>query len=329
MNRTSAVSCPPGFGPVERVHPAPRLAVLALVVLTQSWGLRAAPAAGPTPLRFGFAAETLSGVNESDARAALKVWAQTVGTERGIPVDPLMSIYPDTAALGGALRQEQVDAVTLSTEQYWQLRREIPFSALVLGKIQGKFTEEYVLLVRRDGPVVRLADLRGRSVNIHQGPRGNLGALWIETLLLEARQGRADAFWGKVTRSAKTASVVLPVFFKQADACIVTRNGFDTMNELNPQVGRQLKILAESPPLVPTVFCFRASLVSPYRDKLVAEIDQISKSVAGRQSLALFQSEQLTEQPLAMLDETCALLDRHHELRAAAGPVSADEGVAK
>ena len=37
--------------------------------------------------------------------------------------------------------------------------------------------------------------------------------------------------------------------------------GFKTMSELNPQVGRRLKVLASSAELVPTGFCFRRDYV--------------------------------------------------------------------
>ncbi|MCK7505548.1 MAG: phosphate/phosphite/phosphonate ABC transporter substrate-binding protein [Desulfobacterales bacterium] len=37
--------------------------------------------------------------------------------------------------------------------------------------------------------------------------------------------------------------------FRQADACVVGRNSYETMVELNPQVGRELKVVASSHPL--------------------------------------------------------------------------------
>lgn len=290
-------------------------------LLLGSTGLGQEPAYAP--LRFGFAREAFLQVNESDVRAALKIWVQTLGSERGIPVDTMMELYATTNDIRTALQQRKVDAVTMSTEQYWNLRQDISFGSLVLGRTQGRFTEEYVLLVPRDAPVGQISELRGQRINIIEGNRGGLGEIWLEVLLLDAKQGVPADFWGRVTRSSKPGSVVLPVFFKQAEACVVTRSGFNTMTELNPQVGRQLRVLAVSPPLVPTVFCFREDAVSPYRDKLLAELEEISGSVAGRQTLALFQSEQLAPRPTTDLDETCALLDRHARLLTEAKAVAA------
>ena len=293
-------------------------AVVATVVGLAGW-LRAAVAAEPAPLRFGFAADAFVQVNENDARAALKVWAQTLGAERGIPVDPNLDILADTRAIKAALQAGRVDAVTMLTEQFWALRREVAFGSLILGRTRGETTEVYLLLVHRDLAAARLGDLRGKSVAVMDGSRGSLAAIWAETLLLEENLGPADAFWGRSTRLTKLSRLVLPVFFKQVDACVVTRDGFRTMCELNPQLGIQLRVLAQSAPLVPTVFCFRDDLVSAYRERLVAEIEAVAGSVAGRQTLTLFQSEQLVARPMSDLDESCALLDRHRRLRVERG----------
>lgn len=281
-------------------------------------GLAVAPlarAAGePAPLRFGFSAEAFVDVNETDTRAALKIWAQTLGSERGIPVDGLVEIYANTDAMKEALLSRKVDAVTMMTAQFWALRQVVPLGPIILGFVRGVETEEYVLLVHRDSPFAQPADLRGRSVNLLLGSRASLARPWLECTLLEGHLGPFGDFFGKISPVGKLTKAVLPVFFRQTDACVVTREGFRTMSELNPQVGRQLRVLMSSAPLVPVVFCFRGDLQSRYRDKLISEIQRVATSPAGRQTLALFQSEQLIARPISDLDDACALLDRHERL---------------
>ena len=48
-------------------------------------------------------------VNENDAKAAVKAWAQTIARERGIETDPDPSIITGLSALTAALRNKQVD----------------------------------------------------------------------------------------------------------------------------------------------------------------------------------------------------------------------------
>ena len=80
------------------------------------------------------------------------------------------------------------------------------------------------------------------------------------------------------------------------------------MFELNPQIGRRIKVLAASPPVVPVLFCFRADYMSPVRHQIMNELSHWHLSPAGRQILMLFQIDSLAEQPIGCLDSALELL---------------------
>jgi ABC-type phosphate/phosphonate transport system substrate-binding protein len=271
------------------------------------------------PLRFGFSSQVFGDVNENDARAALKVWAESMSGARGVLLEPTPQILNGSEAIDDALLSKTIDMLTMTAEEFWSARRVVALGPIFLGRTRGITTEKYVLLVHRDNPFVRLADFRGRTISIQQGSRAALAKTWMETLLLEKSLGTADTFWGRTVTAGNLSRIVLPVFFRQIDACVVTLEGFRTMSELNPQVGERLRILAQSEALVPTVFCFRADLVSQNRDKLIAGIGQIADTPAGRQTLALFQSDDIEVGPISEMDSACALLDRHQRLLAEIG----------
>jgi ABC-type phosphate/phosphonate transport system substrate-binding protein len=292
---------------------------ICLLLLCLTAPLRKAVATEPAPLRFGFSSQIFFEVNETDARAALKVWAQTLGAERGIPVDPALEIMSGTEAIKHALLDRKIDAVSLTTFETWALHRVVPLGpTIILPIISGNTTEEYVLLVHRDNPALGLADLRGKNVAVFGLNRAMMAEVWMETELLANNLGPADTFWSRIDHASKLSRVVLPVFFRKMDACVVTRTGFRTMSELNPQVGQQLKILAQSPPLLGGHLCFRADLDSPYLARFIEGIGHLVGTPAGRQSLFLFHTDQLVARPISDLDDSFALLDRHERLLAEA-----------
>jgi len=310
----------PTPGPIGRLLSA---GVFCLAVLglrpSASAAAESVPERSPTaPVRFAFSSRMFTDVNENDARAAMKAWGQTIATERGIPLEPVFQILVGPKAIAAAIRGKLIDAITLPTDEYWALRNEVPLGSIILGSKDGLITGQYVLLVRSDSGIQRLADLRGHSLVVFQNPLTSLAPVWLETELLQHQLGLTEQFWGRVTESAKLLRAILPVFFHQADACLVTLKGFETMSELNPQIGRQLQILAKSEPVVPNLFCFRGDYLSPYREKLLQEVSRVNETPAGRQTLALFQTERLFQGDLAALDSACALLDLHRRLRAAA-----------
>lgn len=124
----------------------------------------------------------------------------------------------------------------------------------------------------------------------------------------------ADDYFGQIVLKNKIPNTVLPVFFRQADACLVTRSSFETMTELNPQLGQQLRILLVSEPYVPVVFCFRDNYQSEVKAQVLKEIENLHLSPAGRQILTIFQIDKLFEQSSSVLDITIALLQEHQML---------------
>ena len=263
--------------------------------------------------RLAFSAATFTDVNENDAKAALKVWAQTLLSERGLPVDPEPVILKNAEAIVQALRSRHIDAITLNTDEYWRLGRDLLGGPFIGGQNDGRITEEYVLLVHQDSGIERLEDLRGGSLVFHQNLRMCLAPFWLDVVLVSGGLPPAAAFC-RVSQNSKLAKAVLPVFFRQADACVATRRGFKVMGEMNPQVSQRLKILASSPEVVPTGFCFRSDYDDPLKATIVTELAKIKDSPAGSQLLALFQSGSLEAQPISCLDSAFELLATHQRL---------------
>jgi ABC-type phosphate/phosphonate transport system substrate-binding protein len=264
-----------------------------------------------TMLRVGFSSSMFTDVNENDARASMKVWAEVLFKERGLPIDPEMTLMNSSEEIARAVRSKLVDALALTTQEYWALQKEMHSSHIVVSKFDGHFGEEYLVLVHRESGIERIADLRGHSVTFFLNPRMSLASAWLDTALAKEGLGRTSKFFGRVTQFNRLPRVILPVFFRQSDACVVTRRGFQTMSELNPQVGRQLKVIASSPELVPGGLFFRDEFSRSVRDKVFAELDKLHTTPAGQQALTVFQSGRLEVQPISILNSSFELLARH------------------
>jgi len=271
-------------------------------------------AATNRPFRLAISSNMFTDVNENDARAAMKVWIMTVARERGIPVDPDPHICQTVEELVQFSRSNEVDGYGLITTEYARLSKEMEFDRVAAASNGGSCKEDYVLLVRQDSGLERIEQLQGRSLNVLQNPRMSLALIWLDTILLQERQEHAARFFKRITPFNKASRVALPVFFRQADACLLTRRSFKVMGELNPQVGQQMRIVASSPEIVPSIFVFRKDFVSPFRAQILAEMARMSETPAGQQILVLTQSERIEEHPVSCLDSTLALLATHAKL---------------
>lgn len=297
--------------------------IAAGLILAWSVALRADDV---TPVRIGFSVGVLGDVNENDAMAAVRVWAQALAQERGIPADPQPKILRGLSEIESALTNHAIECINLTTEEYAALHGRYGLETLIVAVKRNVITEQYVLLVPRASQVQRLADLRGRKLGMLRSSRASLAPMWLDTLLAQEKLGRAADFFSQIEPASKITKVVLPVFFHQLDACVVTRSGFDTMIELNPQTGQQLRVLAISPAMVPEEFCFRSDYRSPLRAKLLTEFTQWHTSAAGKQILTLFQSDSLQERPASCLDTALELIALHERLVGAPKPIDPSAG---
>lgn len=294
----------------ERHRSVPWFLILWLAGISAVWG-------GETNsglFRIGFSSATFADVNESDAIAALKVWAKVMARERNIPVDPQPQVLKGLEQISQAMRNHQVDALALNTDEFWKLRSQLDGEEIIAGVNNGEITEQYIVLVQQESTIQGVQDLRGRSVALLKNSRMSLANVWIDTLFAEQGLPESTGFC-QISEFPKLTKVVIPVFFKQVDACVVNLRGFQTMCELNPQMRRQLRIIATSPPYVPSGFCFRRDYKEPVRKTLTQELEKLVSTPAGAQVLTLFQSGAIKAQPATCLDPAFEMLNRHAQLR--------------
>lgn len=236
---------------------------------------------GHETVRFGFVQTIMGTINENDVKVAVNIWTKSLTKELSIPVDPVIFIYSALSEVKTDIEKSRVDVVYITTPQLFALQPLMDLDALVAVKQSGTITEEYILLVHRNNPANNVRDLKGKKLRVLDNARTSLSLNWLNIFLSEKGLGRPEAYFKNYKLVNKINEAVLPVFFKQADACLVTRNGFDIMIELNPQIARQMKIAATAPFYIPVIFGFRKTYQSQVKQLLLRDIQKMAESSSG------------------------------------------------
>lgn len=276
----------------------------------------------PNVFVYAMTPDTFADVNENDGKAAMRAWVRLLFQQHQITNEVSIQLL-ERATLVRGVAEGLVDAVTVNSEDYFQVRPWVDPSTLCVGSAQGKNYEEYILLVHVDSGFKTLADLQGRSLVVYDGARASLAPRWLDRTLAEQRLPRRTEFFGNLTDKRKLSAAILPVFFRSADACLTTLRGFETMAELNPQLGKRLTPLARSSPYVPVVFCIRKNYSPALRDPILAGIKQLQSSAAGQQLLTLFQTERMDSAEESCLDAARELLEQQTRPLAPSSPLPA------
>jgi len=253
--------------------------------------------------------------NISDARASMQIWMNWACRENNMSVRLVPGVFIQSAQLLQMIRQAQVDAFALDVMEYRQVVEFVEQKYMISADFGPAGGEEYVLLIRQDADIKSLADLRGKRMLRLQAPTTRLAEEWL--LLTQSRAGLPPdlSFWGSAGFDTKISRVILPVFFRQADAAVATRAGYQTMCELNPQVGQKLRVLANSPKLLTGGYFFHKNCSPQMRDKMLAAFSSLHKVNYGQQVLTLFQSPKLGVKDISVLQPALELLREFERAR--------------
>ena len=113
----------------------------------------------------------------------------------------------------------------------------------------------------------------------------------------------------------KASQAILPVFFRQADACIVTRRAFEVSAELNPQIAQKLKPIITSPLFADSIVLFRKGYKSDNKKIFIDTALNIKKYPKGKQIMTLFQIGGFAPFKESYLDSVITLMRESGKLK--------------
>ncbi len=317
------------FFRVVSIRPWPRR-VRCTAMAIFLWAICIFPASAPgqpeRPIHIGFSSAIFSDINRNDILATTRTWGETFFSANDISALPETKVFDGIAEIRSALVGGDLDFVSLTTNGYARLLEVLGGDVVMISWVSGSITTEYLLLVRRDNGVDAPEGLRDSDLRLLGSYRASLAKAWLDVLLLRKGLGRTDRFFAAIEINTKISKVVLPVFFGQADACVVTRHGFDTMAELNPQIGEKLKAIAVSPPLIPSLSAFGLKADPEIREKASREMAKWYLTPAGQQCMTIFQSDRIEARPVSIMAPSLALVAEHRRLLDEAGEGAVPRG---
>ena len=262
-------------------------------------------------LNVAISADTLAGANINDARAAYKVWIREVTRQLPSTVTQMHpEIFLPSEAIIRGVRQGEIECFGITALEFVKLGDLVDPDYLLLQDYLADGME-YVLLVHRDSTFKRVADLRGTQLLTHFHRDMVLAPAWLGTMLAASGLPQAERFFASQKSTDNLNQVVLPVFFRRADAACLARRNWETEVELNPQLGRDLHPLAVSPKIVPIAIAFRRGCSAEGRKALITSILKGASVTGGKQIVTLYQSHGFIVRPTSVMNGTVDMVRQY------------------
>ena len=279
----------------------------------------AAPGLKKARLNVAASESLFASVKQGDAIASMTIWIEQIGRVRGFQVEGKMEIAP-IGQLRQSLKAHSVDLLVLDTPDYLSLSETNAIEVVAAGTSRGQLSAlPYLLLTNDAAGATPTAGLRGKRIVVASRTKSNLGLVWLETLLAESRLGRVSAFFGSVDITYRASSCVLGLFFGKVDACVVDSGNWESLKELNPQLGR-LRVVARSEPLVEGLIAMPVQ-PHPYRTEVIDSLLNLHKTPAGEQLGVVFKTGPLVRAGREQFESVRALYARYRRLVDSSGNV--------
>ncbi len=264
-------------------------------------------------LKVGLLMGAFPNVDQREAQAAMHLWTRQMARGLGIKAEPRTIVFKRTEDLLAAVNNGELTVVSIPALEYLKIRRTAHMSPLLMPVGVNGNKGTYVVVTRRDSGIGTIRELRGRSLLMATQKTRSVISLWLSVLLLREGSREPSRFFRETSNSISPSKALMDVFFKRSDAVVLSRGAFETSVALNPQLGRELAVLAESGNLAGVITCVPDNVSRNFRRYVESVTMHLHESGIGRQMCTLFQMERVIPfQPshLAGLEELLRERDR-------------------
>lgn len=241
----------------------------------------------------GYLSEGTDTLDYKDGRIAFEMWVNDIAEKENIHID--VEIYDDhRKILDDFTNSLRHWLISLNPLFYLQEHQAYDKKAYDIWASQYGHDrlEKMVLIVRKGSGISTLADIKGKKVMSQKDDL--LGRVFLDKELLTAQYHPSEGFIDSMSMTDKESTAILKTYFGKVDACIVKKYAFEVAREMNPALGRELKILVESPRLfMPLLILTHISVGDDLNQAFARNVADLENTVKGRNILTLFKMKRL------------------------------------
>ena len=271
-------------------------------------------ASPPKELRLASIISLGPGMNVEDSRLAIEVLMQKTLVRKTDPYRVKLSLLSGLDQIEPAMSRDRFHFLALTGLDYAELRQSLPLTPLIILSKNDAPTETLLLVSQKNQGLGALAKKEKRVVVLDDTRVGDLSRLWLDTVLWDAGLPASEGFFSTLKRATRPGQLLLPVFFGQADACVITASAFALMAEFNPQIEKRLAPLMQSPELVSLLLCATEHAAPQDRELVLSDVNTMDQDPTVRQALTIVQMKRLIPFRREYFEATETLIEKYRLL---------------
>ncbi len=255
-------------------------------------------------------------VNINDAKAAIKVWGEALQKQLKMGVRFDLQIFDNADEIIESPIRGNFGLIMLNTIDYLNIKSKMHLYPVLVSTDKNSAYVHFLILVK--GKQFKdLKDLKNKKLGLLRRTYYPVSNMWLEVLLNKNKLSKKEEFFSSIKEFDSESQLIMSVFFGQNDVCMVSKKAFETMKELNPQLGEQLNTLTESPGYLKGLSCYTEnSRKFSYSEKFIDASLNLGSYSAGKQILTLLKTDEAIKFKTEYLESSQALLRDYNLFKA-------------
>jgi ABC-type phosphate/phosphonate transport system substrate-binding protein len=290
--------------------------VLLWVLLPGGSAVRCEEKNFPDVIKVAYSTRLMGDVDSRDAQVGIDAFARELSRLAGVKTVPRAVLFTEPGPILDSLKRKEIDLISLPAIDYLRIREREVLEPAFVASNQVDRGQERILVVHQGNPQRSAASLRQKALLAAARSRDEITHLWLENVV--AREGSPDlqTHFGRVKEVTKASQAFLSLFFRQADAAAGPRGVFETMAQLNPQIGEQLTVIAQSRSLVGYISCFRRDFNQTLKDIIRERAVRMNDAPNLKQMFILLQVDRIVLFQPSYLENLAEMWKEHQNARA-------------
>jgi ABC-type phosphate/phosphonate transport system substrate-binding protein len=204
-------------------------------------------------------------------------------------------IYDDINEVVNDINTNELDYIVtsgLDFVMYFDLNK------LIDGFMQGYedgSKEVFIIIVLENSTMKNVSDLYKKKISVQKNDL--ITKLYVENKILEKYKKLDVNFELYPTKQR----ALLKLFFGKVDAAIITNKSFELISELNPQIGKKVRVLEVTNIEAKNFGFFNKSLNEESRTLINKQVKSLHETTRGKQILNIFKTDSIVESKLVDL----------------------------
>ncbi len=239
----------------------------------------------------------LETVNELDAAASLDVWSKKWLEEwnKKNNIKYLVSVHitKNISQIERLLNSGEITLLAVSSIDYLRFKDILKIEPLFVSGSHDSNFDQFFIIANPKSQIENLSNIKNKKLIIPPGVLSQISNIWLSGLTHKQFGESVENIFSKIDVSNSAIQTVLQVYFNKYDICVIDKNSFDIICDMNPNISKELIILEKSDKFPHSVMMLFNTNDSHIKKFVKENALGLENDDYGRQLLKLFKVQKI------------------------------------